>query len=180
MFRIDRKALMSKPGMAMSGMAVALGCLMILLGECTRPDRYISRDQVWDVVRAEAGKHDLDPEFVFAIIAAESSFNARARNGDARGLMQLRPIAWREVSETSHRRAWRWKENIAVGTAYLGYLKDFLDEHEQFSYPMLAACYRYGPFRVKGVGFRLEELPPTRNEIYHELFRGNVSPVPNP
>jgi soluble lytic murein transglycosylase-like protein len=177
MFRVDRKALWSGRGLAMVGLTLLFGLLVLSFGEWSRPPKYIPRDQVWAVVEREAAKHGLDPRFVFAIVAAESSFNARARNGDARGLMQIRPIAWREVAQGPHRHAWRWKTNIEVGTAYLGHLKTFLHENGQFSYPMLAACYRHGPYRVKATGFRLEELPAPRNEIYRELHRGNLAPV---
>lgn len=166
--------------MGLVGLTLFFGVLMLVFGEWSRYDRYIPREKVWAEVEREAVKHDLDPRFVFAIVAAESSFNAHARNKDARGLMQLRPIAWREVSTTSHRRAWRWKENIAVGTAYLAYLKSFLEQEDEFSYPLLAACYRYGPYRVKEAGFRLDRLPATRNHVYRELLRGNLSPVPVP
>lgn len=180
MFRIDQKALWSRTGLGLVALTLLFGILVVVLGEWTRPPRYIPRAEVWRVVEREAAKHGLAPDFVMAIVAAESSFNARARNQDARGLMQMRPIAWREVSDKPRWRAWRWQEDIEVGTAYLGFLKTFLEREGQFSYPLLAASYRYGPSRVKRSGFRLEALPVTRNEIYRELFRGNASPVARP
>lgn len=180
MFRIDRKALLSGPGLAMAGMAIILGALLLTWGECSRRPRYIAREEVWEVVKAEAAKHDLEARFIFAVIAAESSFNAYARNGDARGLMQIRPAAWKEVEETSHSHAWRWRENIAAGTAYLGFLKEFLQANDRFSYPLLAACYRHGPYRVEEVGFQLAELPEPRNEIYRAVYDGDPAPVPLP
>lgn len=180
MFLIDRKAVWSRPGLVMIGMCLFFGFLMFQFGQWSRPPRYIPRSEVWGVVQREAAKRDLDPQFVFAIVAAESSFNARARNGDARGLMQIRPAAWKEVSEKPHREAWVWEENIAVGSAYLAHLKKFLHEEKKFSYPMLAACYRYGPYRVKGVKFQLDRLPVPRNEVYRALQSGDPAPVALP
>ncbi|HLS28325.1 MAG TPA: transglycosylase SLT domain-containing protein [Opitutales bacterium] len=177
MFYVDKKALWSRTGLSMLGGILLLCLLLLILTDCSRQPKYIDRGRVWKVVQKEAEKQGLDPHVVFAIVAAESSFNAHAKNGDAFGLMQLRPPAWKTVSKKPHRRAWNWRENIVVGTAYLGHLKEFLEDHGQFSYPMLAACYRHGPYRVKGVGFDLAELPPPRNKIYQALQRGERAPV---
>lgn len=179
-FQVDRQALWSGRGLVMVGLCVLLGFLLFRSGEWSRHPRYIPREEVWAVVKREAAKHDLDPRFVFAIVAAESSFNARARNGDARGLMQIRRIAWMEVSEKPHRDAWDWAENIVAGTAYLAHLKKFLEQEKHFSYPVLAACYRHGPYRIKGIGFQLNELPAPSNEIYRALQSGNPASVAVP
>lgn len=179
-FRIDRQALLSGPGLVMVGLCLLLGILLFRSGEWSRHPRYIPRNEVWTVVEREAARQDLEPRFVFAIVAAESSFNARAQNGDARGLMQIRRIAWKTVSEKPHQDAWVWEENIVVGTAYLAHLKKFLHEEKRFSYPMLAACYRHGAYRVKGAGFDLSELPVPKNEIYRALQSGDPAPVTQP
>lgn len=179
-FRIHRRSLFSPPGLAMVSLVALFGLLIAIFGRWSWYPKMIPREDVWRVVQREAAKHDLDPRFVFAIVAAESSFNAHARNRDARGLMQLRPVAWKTVSERSFRHAWDWEENIAAGTAYLEHLKQFLEEHNRFSYPLLAACYRHGPYRVKGVGFRLEELPEPRNRIYRQLHADEIAPVETP
>lgn len=164
----------------MIGLTLLFGLLILMFGDWSRPARYLARSDVWPVVEREASRHDLDPDFVFSVVGAESSFNSRARNGDARGLMQLRPIAWDEVSDRPHRHAWRWEANIEVGTAYLAHLREFLHEHGRFSYPLLAACYRHGPYRVKDVEFQLDRLPSPHNEIYAELQQGNLSPLGRP
>ncbi len=178
---IDRRAARSGTGKLLAGHVLFwFAALLIFSGDCSRRPRYIEREEVWSVVRAEAVKHNLDPAFIYAIVAAESSFNAYAKNGDARGLMQLRPAAWEEVSDQPHRRAWRWKENLETGAAYLAHLRDFLVEKERFSYPLLAACYRYGPYRVQAEQFDLNRLPEPRNEVYREIFRGNTFPVRPP
>jgi soluble lytic murein transglycosylase-like protein len=167
-------------GLVLTGLTLLAGLVLVIFSTWEQPPRYIPQEEVWRVVQREAARHDLDPRFVFAVVAAESSFNARAVNGDARGLMQLRPPAWETVSDRPFRHAWRWEQNIAAGTAYLAHLREFLQRHGQFSYPHLAACYRHGPYRVKGVGFRLDELPAPRNRIYRQLHEGNLAPVDVP
>jgi soluble lytic murein transglycosylase-like protein len=179
-FKIDRRAARSRTGMVLAGATLVFGLLLLFSIEWGKPPRFIPREEVWRVVEREAVRHDLEPRFVFAIVAAESSFNAHARNGDARGLMQLRPPAWQTVTEVPFRRAWRWETNVVAGTAYLGHLRLFLEERGQFSYPHLAAAYRHGPYRLQGVGFRLDELPEPRNRIYQELHRGRIDPVVPP
>lgn len=180
MVRIDLKALRKPPALVMIVLLAIFGVLIFITSEWRPRPRWIPRDDVWRVVQREAALHELDPRFVFAIVAAESSFNAKARNRDARGLMQVRSATWSTVSDRPFREAWKWEANVAVGTAYLGRLKAFLQEKDQFSYPLLAACYRYGPGRVQEAGFRLQNLPRTRNRVYRELFGGSVAPVAIP
>lgn len=164
-------------------MAVAVLVLGLLNFHCasvsTKPN-YVPREHVWRHVQREAAKHDLDPRFVYAIIAAESSFNARASNQRARGLMQMTPPAWEDVSDLPFRRAWDWRTNVEVGTAYLGHLKKRLEADGRFSYPLLAASYRYGHGAVRQAGYDMRRLPETRNRIYQEFNRGNIAPVPPP
>lgn len=161
--------------------ALALSAvLMGIFGTWGKVPRYVEREEVWRVVQVEAAKYGLEPEFVYAIVAAESSFNAHAGNSGARGLMQLRRPAWETVSEKPFRRAWNWEENIRAGTAYLGWLKAFLERHERFSYPLLAASYHQGPYRVRGADFKIEALPGSRNRIYRALYGGEVAPVETP
>jgi len=171
---------MSFPGLAMSAGIFLLALLLVLMTDCSPKPKYIDEGKVWQAVQEEAEKQALDPFFVYAIIAAESSFNARARNGDAFGLMQVRPDAWKTVSDKPHRRAFRWRENIEAGTAYLGHLKESLEKQKQFSYPILAASYRHGPNRVRKVDFDLSKLPAPKNKIYQKLQRGERSPVSPP
>ena len=178
--QVEWKALRDGRGLAMLGAVLLAAMLIGIFGSWKRAPRYIERDEVWRVVEEEAAKYGLEPEFVYAIVAAESSFNAHAGNSGARGLMQLREPAWKTVSDKSFRKAWDWKENIRSGTAYLGWLKAFLERHERFSYPLLAASYHQGPYRVKGAGFKIEALPGSRNRIYQVLYGGEIAPVERP
>ena len=74
--------------------------------------------------------------------------------------------------------AFNWRANIAAGTAYLAHLRDMLEKKGRFSYPALAACYRYGFNEVASHNFDISQLPPPKNKIYQQLFSGIRSPVP--
>lgn len=166
-------------------MAVVLGVvagilafvLTRTLGERTEK---VSPENVWAFVQEQAPQRDLDPEFVYALAWAESSLNARARSSVARGIMQLTKPAWREVSDESYRHAWDWRTNVRVGIDYLAFCRDYLKKHDSFSYPLLAAAYRYGPYYVENKNFNLRQIKQPKNEIYRRIFKGNIRPVAPP
>lgn len=171
--------------LGLSGVAVVVFALFFWLGRPEpmenapdTPERYA----VWLDVKARAEAAGLEPGFVFAICVAESSLNPKARaKGDyARGLMQVSRVAWKEVSQRPYSQAFHPQANLEVGTAYLDHLKQFLEERNQFSYPLLAACYRYGPYAVQDAGFRISRLEQPENLIYQQLFAGNEAPVALP
>lgn len=166
-------------------MAVVLGVVAgILAFVLTRTlgDRTekVSSEEVWTYVQEQAPQRDLDPEFVYALAWAESSLNARARSSVARGIMQLTKAAWSEVSDESYRQAWDWRTNIRVGIDYMAFCRDYLKKHDSFSYPLLAAAYRYGPYYVEGKNFNLGQIKQPKNEIYRRIFDGNIRPVAPP
>jgi soluble lytic murein transglycosylase-like protein len=140
----------------------------------------VSPEEVWAFVQEQAPQKNLDPEFIYALAWAESSLNARARSSVARGIMQLTKPAWTEVSDESYRQAWDWRTNLRVGIDYLAFCRDFLKRHDSFSYPLLAAAYRYGPYYVKDKNFNLGQIKKPKNEIYRRIFRGNIRPVAPP
>lgn len=137
---------------------------------------------LWLDIEKAADRAGFKPEFIYAICVAESSLNPKARaKGDyARGLMQVSRVAWKEVSQRPYSQAFHPQANLEVGTAYLDHLKQFLEERNQFSYPLLAACYRYGPYAVQDAGFRISRLEQPENLIYQQLFAGNEAPVALP
>lgn len=174
MLSLNLKALFDRNGRALLGALVLAFLVVLVFGEFSWPRRFIPQEKVWRVVEREAGTHGLNPKFVMAIVEAESSFNANASNGNARGIMQITPGAWRTVSNRSFGKAWNWEANIVAGTAYLARLKKFLETYGSFSYPHLAASYLHGINRVKRIGGRLYDLPPTRNRIYQKLHGGRL------
>jgi len=160
---------------------VLLSSLVLFVGGCSRPEKKIIPDQdVWSYVRKNAAEHGLDPGFVYAVAFAESSFNAYADSGQARGITQMGPDAWKTVTDISYDRAWNWRTNLTMAMRYLAHCRESLVAAERFNYPLLAASYRYGPGAVKRAGYRIDRLPPPKNKIYQALFSGHLHPLPPP
>lgn len=147
---------------------------------CARTPLYIPANEVWSVVETEADHEGFDPEFVYSILMAESSRNAYADSGYARGIMQLTKKAWVTVSDEDYSEAWDWRKNIEAGVAYLAHCRDLLKEEEKFTYPLLAASYRFGPGYVEKRKFDIHRVRKPRNKIYTQLFAGDRNPVDVP
>lgn len=162
-------------------LGVVVGILAFILAKnlASRGDQ-VAPEAVWSYVQNISHQEGLDPEFVYALAWAESSLDPKARSSVARGMMQLTKTAWREVSDESYRHAWDWKTNIRVGVDYLVFCRDFLKRHDAFSYPLLAASYRYGPYYVQKRGFDLSQIRVPKNKIYQRIFDGNTRPVRPP
>ena len=122
----------------------------------------------------------LDPKFVYAICHAESSLDANAETSVARGMMQLTEAAWVDVTELHYRQAFDWETNVEVGMLYLKRLKGMLESQEVFSYPRLAASYRFGYGALRKEKFMVSRLQTPVNRIYRKLFAGDMVPVPPP
>lgn len=162
-------------------LGLVVGGLAFILAKLSYSgEERIPPEKVWAYVEKVSAEKGLDSGFVYALAWAESSLNAKARSPVARGMMQLTKSAWREVSDKSYRRAWNWKTNIRVATDYLAFCRDFLEKHGAFSYPLLAASYRYGPYYVKKRGFDLSRIRTPKNKIYQDIFNGTVRPVSPP
>ena len=164
-----------------AGLAIFVGVLALLFADgLGGRDRQLPPETVWKAIRELAPKRGLDPEFVYALAWAESSLRPKARSSVARGLMQMTKSAWSEVSEAPYRQAWRWRTNLGVAIDYLAFCRDFLEGKQSFSYPLLAACFRYGPYYVQQRDFELARLQPPKNEIYKRIFSGDTRPVAPP
>ena len=164
-------------------LGLRLGCLalLLILGGCSRPEvRKIPPTEVWSYLEKQAPRYHLDPGFVFAIAFAESSFNANASNGVGRGIAQMSEAAWETVGDLSYRRAWNWRTNLSMALRYLAYCREGLTRAGRFNYPLLAACYRYGPNAVRQADYQLHRLPEPRNKTYQAIFGGHIHPIPPP
>lgn len=163
------------------GVALATACAWLAsCGSVDRSHRYIPAKKVWTKVKKESAKHGLDAHFVYAICHAESSLDANAETKVARGMMQMTEAAWQDVTKRHYRLAFNWEINVESGVSYLGKLKGMLERANHFSYPRLAASYRWGFARLRKNGFLVSKLPTPRNKIYQKIFAGNVRPVKPP
>ena len=154
-----------------------------LISGCSLLDtnaNYISKDKVWVKILRESPVHGLNPNFVYAICHAESSLDANAESSVARGMMQLTEAAWIDVTKLHYRQAFDWETNVEVGILYLARLKEMLKSQGLFSYPRLAASYRYGYGALRKEKFMVSRLKIPINRIYRKLFAGELSPVEPP
>jgi soluble lytic murein transglycosylase-like protein len=160
-----------------------MSTILLLSAGCNlidRDARYISKDEVWEKIRIEAPKHNLEPTFVYAICHAESSLNANAESSVAKGMMQLTEAAWSDATQLHYRQAFEWETNVEVGMLYLHRLKKMLESQELFSYPRLAASYRYGYGALRREKFMVSRMKTPINRIYRKLFAGEIKPVKPP
>ena len=142
-----------------------------------RNANFISEEEVWSKIKNEGPKHGLNPSFIYAICHAESSLNANAESSVARGMMQLTEAAWQDVTQLHYRQAFEWETNVEVGILYLARLKGMLESVDLFSYPRLAASYRYGYGALRKEKFMVSRMKTPVNRIYRKLFAGELSPV---
>jgi soluble lytic murein transglycosylase-like protein len=154
-----------------------------MAGGCKLLDKdanYIAEEQVWEKIVKEAPGYGLEPTFVYAVCHAESSLDANAESSVAKGMMQLTEAAWSDVTKLHYRQAFEWETNVEVGMLYLQRLKGMLESQALFSYPRLAASYRYGYGALRKEKFMVSRLKTPINRIYRKLFAGNLKPVEPP
>lgn len=162
-------------------LGVAVGLIAVVLSVQFCPIKAkLPEEVVWRHIETVALQAGLDPDFVYAIAWAESSLNPKARTSVARGMMQVSKAAWQQVTKESYRYAWDWRTNVRVAVDYLDYCRGFLHRHDAFSYPLLAACYRYGPHYIQAREFKLERVKRPKNKIYQMILDGNIRPVVPP
>lgn len=176
-YRCDERILLRITG----GMLVLLIALAFLIPRGMGPEvDKAPENQVWEEIQRLAPEARLEPGFVYAIATAESGLNARAKSSVARGLMQMTRLAWEEVTGEPYEKAWDWRTNLRIGVDYLVHCREFLERHDAFTYPLLAASFRYGPYYVKKKGFDLNRIKQPSNLIYKRIFEGDATPLPPP
>jgi soluble lytic murein transglycosylase-like protein len=118
---------------------------------------------------------------VYALVKVESNFDPQAKHGEARGLMQLKPRAWKAVSGLPYGSAvWDWRSNLAVGMDELASIKRTLTQKGAFSYPMLWASYHYGIDFTAEHGFDMSRIPRPSDPISYKIWSGNAHPIGPP
>lgn len=152
-----------------------------MVAGCTIRREPVDRREVWRAIQQPAARYRLDPVFIYALVAAESGFDARARNGEARGLLQLKPGAWATVSARPYEPAvWDWHANLETGIDYLAWCRHALHARGRFSERLLLAAFHYGFDYVESRDFDEGRIPRPGHPLYRELWRGNPHPLPPP
>jgi soluble lytic murein transglycosylase-like protein len=105
-----------------------------------------TRSDVMRMVDEAGAKHQIDPDLIASVVAAESAFNTRAvSRAGARGLMQLMPGT---ASQLGVADSFRAEQNLAGGTEYL----DSLLVHYHDNLTLALAAYNAGPGAVAKYG----------------------------
>ena len=169
----------------MSGIARGWLGLLVVFAACGRDarPRRPSRTEIWAALQPLAARYRIEPAFVYALVAAESNFDPQARNGEACGLLQLKPAAWRAVSpEPFEPGVWDWRRNLETGVDYLAFLRHALQQQPAvtFSDPLLLAAFHYGLDYLAERNFDLARVPIPDNEIYRRWWRGDPRPLEPP
>lgn len=122
------------------------------------------------IVTEKAGKYDIDPSLVHAVIKAESNGNqyAVSRKG-AKGLMQLMPST---ANDLQVRNVFDPEENVEGGTRYLRYLIDKFNG----DLTLALAAYNAGPKTVER-SWAVPQIPETKHYVKKvlSLYNGKGS-----
>ena len=112
-----------------------------------------------DLITEHATAHELNPDFVRAVIQAESAFNPYARSPKgAMGLMQLMPAT---ASVYRVLDAYNPAENIRAGVAYLKSLMTRFNNDVSLA----LAAYNAGPNAVEKYGRKVPPYKETRSYV---------------
>jgi hypothetical protein len=145
------------------------------------PNTLAARREIWAAIQPMASVRGIDPLFVYAIVKLESNFDPHAKRGEARGLMQIKPRAWKAASDLPYETVvWDWRSNLAVGMDSLASIKRTLTQKGVFSYPMLWASYHYGLDFTTEHGFDMSRIPRPSDPISYKLWSGDSHPIGPP
>jgi soluble lytic murein transglycosylase-like protein len=182
-FRSNQRRTMRR---RLNTVAVVLSALFVFMpaAESQPRERPMTRS-TWDAIQEASALYRIDPNFLAAVIGAESGFNPLALSPKgAMGMMQLMPqTAW----NLGVQNPFDARQNILAGSAYL---KSLLIRYKNNA-PLALAAYNAGSRAVD----RYRSVPPYAetigyiNEIrylyqthqLHELQRrasGDGSPIP--
>ncbi len=105
-----------------------------------------------DIVKQNAQRFSLRPEYVYGVMRQESAMNSLAKShAGARGLMQLMPATAKDVAKSlklkspSRAALMQPKLNVQLGSKYLRAMLDKYDNQQVLA----TASYNAGPHRVK-------------------------------
>lgn len=121
---------------------------------------------------ATAKDYEFDPWLILAIIKVESSFNPQAiSHAGAMGLLQLKPIAAREVANffddipIAAKQLFNPFVNVKIGVQYLSFLREAIGgDHSK-----ILTAYNQGPTNVKRTGARSSGYSRKVLRVYHNI-----------
>jgi len=123
------------------------------------------------LISTHAARHSLNPDFVRAVIQAESAFNPSARSPvGAMGLMQLMPGTAALYNVTN---AYDPAENIRAGVAYLKSLMTRFNDNVSLA----LAAYNAGPGAVEKYGNTVPPYKETRNYVARITNNSGTAPA---
>lgn len=142
-----------EPGWLWWAVLFAVVCGALFWGSNELQRRQKNLDYLQERAGFHANQQGLDPELVYAVIKAESSWDWRAESPlGAKGLMQVMPIALEDVKQREgigDGDLFGVDYNLQVGTLYLAYLVDRFDGDLELA----VAAYHMGPTALaKGKG----------------------------
>jgi soluble lytic murein transglycosylase len=120
---------------------------------------WLSQHELRHTIRSAARQHRLSPALLWAVIKAESNFNAVAVSAKgALGLMQLMPAtaAFVKIEDPLNP-----IENIRGGARYLRYLLNQFNE----DLPLALAAYNAGPGHVRRNQGQVPAIPQTQDYV---------------
>jgi soluble lytic murein transglycosylase-like protein len=127
-----------------------------------------------DLIEQHATQHSLSPDFVRAVIQAESAFNPYARSPKgAMGLMQLMPGTAAVYNVTN---AYDPAQNIRAGVAYLKSLMTRFNDNVALA----LAAYNAGPGAVEKYGNTVPPYKETRNYVARITNNTGTAPAVRP
>jgi len=133
----------------------------------------VTKEELAEVIYEEATRHNLDPKFILALIAIESSFqNWSVSEQGAKGLMQIMPYVAESLAQelgieySGDRTLFNPYLNIKMGTYYFTQLtKDFNDIR------LALAAYNYGPTYIKSLIEKKEGIPLNYNRKFLTAYQ---------
>ncbi len=130
--------------------------LSSLIGSAKVRKRYKRYNKLIRVVAKSVG---IEPEFLHAIVRAESNYNPKARSYvGAAGFTQLMPATARQMGVKNR---YNPVANLYGGARYLRYLLKFFNQNRKLA----VAGYNAGPFAVKRHGYKVPPYRETRNYV---------------
>ncbi|MDD5746295.1 MAG: lytic transglycosylase domain-containing protein [Candidatus Omnitrophica bacterium] len=130
-----------------------------------------------EVITQVSRDYSINEAVIYKIIEAESNFDPQAVSYcNARGLMQVTHNTWDWICREYLHVAWDFddsafdpEKNIRVGTRFLKWIADYLDDHtgqlNDSKERLLLACYNAGPGAVRNYGFRIPPYEETQRYV---------------